>query len=157
MPWYVLYTNPRAEKKVATQLSAMGFDVYCPTVIRIQQWSDRKKKVETPLFSSYVFVNIEEHLRDSVFNAKGVVRYLYWLGKPAVVKDDEIAAIKKWLATDYSDIEVESLHKGDEIAITDGPFKNHTGIVQEINSNNIRLIVASVGIILTLKYSKLPV
>jgi transcriptional antiterminator RfaH len=157
MPWYVLYTNPRAEKKVAAQLATMGIEVYCPLVVRLQQWSDRKKKVEMPLFSSYVFVNLEEHLRETVFNAKGVVRYLYWLGKPAIVKEEEIIAIKKWLATDYSDIEIENLHKGDEIEITEGPFKNHTGIVQEINSNNIRLIIASVGIILTLKYSKLPV
>lgn len=157
MPWYVLYTNPRAEKKVATSLEAMGFEVYCPLVARIKQWSDRKKKVETPLFSSYVFINTEEHIRDRAFNVKGVVRYLYWLGKPAIVKDEEIKAIKKWLATDYNDIEVENLQRGDEIEIKEGPFKNHTGIVQEINNNNIRLIIASVGIILTLKYSKLPV
>lgn len=156
MPWYVLYTNPRSEKKTAAHLAAMGIEVYCPLVVKIQQWSDRKKKVELPLFSSYIFVNIEEHNREKVFLVKGVVRYLFWLGKPAVVKDEEIAEIKKWLATDYTDAEVEHLVKGDVMEIKEGPFKDYTGIVQEVNSSNIKLIIESIGIILTLKYSKLP-
>ena len=65
MPWYVLYTNPKAEKKVAEQLNKIGIETYCPLVTKIQQWSDRKKKIEVPLFSSYVFVNIEEHKETS--------------------------------------------------------------------------------------------
>ena len=154
MPWYVLYTNPRAEKKVAAQLAALGFKVYCPLVIRLQQWSDRKKKVEMPLFSSYVFVNVEEHLREKVFGVKGVVRYLYWLGKPAVVRDEEIEEIKKWLATDYIHAEVEHMCKGDTLKIKDGPFKNYSGIVQEVSNNKFRLIIPTFGIILTIKYSK---
>lgn len=156
MPWYVLYTNPRAEKKAAQQLSALGFDVYCPVVTRIQQWSDRKKKVEMPLFSSYIFVNVEEKDREKVFAVKGVVRYLFWLGKPAIVKDEEIAEIQKWLNTGYDGIEAENITKGDVIAIKEGPFKNYSGIVQEVNNNTIRLVIESIGIMLTLKYSKLP-
>ena len=59
MPWYVLYTKPRQEKKVADGLIAIGIAAYCPLVTTIKQWSDRKKKVEVPLINSYVFVNIE--------------------------------------------------------------------------------------------------
>lgn len=156
MPWYVLYTNPRSEKKTSAHLAAMGIEVYCPLVTRIQQWSDRKKKVELPLFSSYIFVNIEEQNREKVFLVKGVVRYLFWLGKPAIVKEEEISEIKKWLATDYTDAEVEHLVRGDVMEIKEGPFKDYTGIVQEVNNSNIKLIIESIGIILTLKYSKLP-
>ena len=57
MNWYVLYTKPKWEKKVAEQLQAMGIDCYCPLVMKERQWSDRKKKVEMPLFNSYVFVH----------------------------------------------------------------------------------------------------
>ncbi|OYQ32151.1 antitermination protein NusG [Flavobacterium cyanobacteriorum] len=156
MPWYVLYTNPRAEKKVAAQLTALGMDVYCPLVTKVQQWSDRKKKIKTPLFTSYVFINIDEQHRDKVFSIKGVARYLYWLGKPAVVRDEEIAEIKKWLATDYLDVKMDNYSKGDEVEIKEGPFKNFKGIVQEIGNTTIRLALPSIGIILTLKYSKLP-
>jgi len=48
-------------------------------VTQIKQWSDRKKKTETPLIPSYVFVNIEEKNRNDVFEVPGVVRYLFWL------------------------------------------------------------------------------
>lgn len=156
MPWYVLYTNPRAEKKVAQQLAAMDVEVYCPLIVKVQQWSDRKKKVELPLFSSYVFVNIDDNEREKVFAAKGVVRYLFWLGRPAVVKDSEIATIKQWLSTDYTEVETENLVKGQEVEIKDGPFKNLTGVVQDINRNTVRIMVQSVGVIVTLKYNKLP-
>src|SRR5690606_20682493 len=97
MPWFVLYTKPRAEKKTAEQLARMGVEVYCPVVRTMRQWSDRKKKVDIPLFSSYLFVNLTEEERNVVFRASGVVRYLFWLGKPAVVRQEEIDTIREWL------------------------------------------------------------
>jgi transcriptional antiterminator RfaH len=156
MPWFVIYTNPRAEKKVAHQLAALGITVYCPIVKQVRQWSDRKKMVEVPLFASYVFVNIEEQEREKVLLVKGVVRFLFWLGKPAVVRNEEITSIQKWLDTDYTDFEVREISKGDVLEIKDGPFKNYSGVVQEINKSSIRLIIESIGIMLTLKYNKLP-
>ncbi|MEL1243428.1 UpxY family transcription antiterminator [Flavobacterium sp. DGU11] len=153
MPWHVVYTKPKAEKKVSEELAAMGIEVYCPLVSKIRQWSDRKKKVEMPLFTSYVFVNIEEKRKNDVFHAKGVVRYLFWLGKPALVRDTEIEEIKKWLHTDVTDVEVENIQKGDLFEIKEGPFKNHSGLVEEVNKNTIRLKVESIGVMLTIKYN----
>lgn len=152
MPWYVLYTNPKAEKKVSQQLATMGIEVYCPLVTTIRQWSDRKKKVEAPLFTSYVFVNIEEKDKNRVFDARGVVKYLFWLGKPAVVRDEEIAAIKKWLTDEVTDVEVDSIKKGDHFEIKEGPFANHSGLVQEVSKSAIKLIIESIGVVLTIKY-----
>ena len=151
MPWFVIYTNPKAEKKVAQQLSGMGIEVYCPTVTKIRQWSDRRQKVEVPLFSSYVFVNIDEKKRDQVFTVKGAVRYLFWLGKPAIVKDVEIDEIKKWLNTQNVEIELERLNEGDEVEIKDGQFKGHSGIVQQVDKNYLRLIIKSLGCVLIIK------
>ena len=79
MPWYVLYTKSRQEKKVTEALNLLGVNAYCPVVTTMKQWSDRKKKVEEPLIKSYVFVNLEESNRDIVFEVPGVVRYLFWL------------------------------------------------------------------------------
>ena len=56
--WYALYTKPRKEQKVAQQLEELGFVVYLPLKVEVKQWSDRKKKVISPLFSSYVFIQI---------------------------------------------------------------------------------------------------
>ena len=108
MNWYVIYTKPKWEKKVAEQLAEAGIDCYCPLITQIRQWSDRKKKVEVPLFNSYVFVQLDESERNSVFQSAGVVRYLFWLGKPAIVRHEEIEVIKKWINTsDAADIMVD--------------------------------------------------
>jgi transcriptional antiterminator RfaH len=152
MPWYVIYTNPKAEKKVSQQLATMGIEVYCPLVTTERQWSDRKKKVEVPLFTSYVFVNIAEKDKNRVFDARGVVKYLFWLGKPAIVREEEIAAIKKWLTDEVTDFEVDTIKKGDIFEIKEGPFANHSGLVQEVGKSAIKLIIESIGVVLTIKY-----
>lgn len=150
MPWFVLYTNPKAEKKVAEQLSKIGIINYCPLVSKMKQWSDRKKKIEVPLFSSYVFVNIDESKRNDVFQAKGAVRYLFWLGKPAIVRDEEIESIKSWLGKSI-DIEVSDLKPGDKLVIEKGPFQNQEAVIQQIDKNKLRLVLESIGMVLTMQ------
>ena len=97
MPWYALYTEPRHEKKVAARLQQLGIEIYCPLIVQVRQWSDRKKKVEVPLLPSYVFVKVDSNERERVFQVSGVVRYLYWLGQPAIIKEAEIDMMQKWL------------------------------------------------------------
>jgi transcriptional antiterminator RfaH len=99
--WFVLYTKPKNEKKVASALSLLGMQVYCPLITVVKQWSDRKKTIQQPLLSSYIFVKLEEKDRSKVFDIPGVVRYLFWLGKPAIVRDFEINHIKELLQEKY--------------------------------------------------------
>ena len=73
MNWYVVYTKPKWEKKVAEQLINSGIECYCPLITQVRQWSDRKKKVEVPLFNSYVFVQLPDAERNKVFQSVGVV------------------------------------------------------------------------------------
>jgi len=152
MNWYVVYTKPKWEKKVAEQLTEKGVECYCPLVTQIKQWSDRKKKVEVPLFNSYVFVRLAEKDRNSVFQSSGVVRYLFWLGKPAIVRDEEIATIKKWLnASDQYEISVSSLQVGDKVTLESGPFKSQQAVVQEVNKTSYTLVLESMGCVLKMK------
>lgn len=155
MNWYVVYTKPKWEKKVAEQLTKAGVACYCPLIVKIHQWSDRKKKVEVPLFNSYVFVRLEEKDRNLVFESVGVVRYLFWLGKLAIVKDDEIATIKKWLdpSVEY-EIIVDEVKVGDRITLESGPFASQKAVVQEINSNYYSLVLESLGCVLRIKYNR---
>ncbi len=90
MNWFALYTAPRAEKKVLERLEKEGYIVYLPLLSTIKQWSDRKKKVEVPLISSYVFIQIDSLSLQKVRAIFGVVGVLNFLGKPAIVKDVEI-------------------------------------------------------------------
>ena len=151
--WYVVYTKPKWEKKVAEKLNEIGIECYCPLIIQIKQWSDRKKKVEVPLFNSYVFVQLEDTDRNSVFQISGIVRYLFWLGKPAIVRDEEIKIIKMSLAApNLSDISVTSIQVGDRIKLESGVFSNQDAIVQEISNTYYTLVLESIGCVLKIKY-----
>ncbi len=152
MNWYVIYTKPKWEKKVAEQLAEAGIDCYCPLITQIRQWSDRKKKVEVPLFNSYVFVQLDESERNSVFQSVGVVRYLFWLGKPAIVRHEEIEVIKKWINTsDAADIMVDRYKIGDAIQLESGPFSAQKAIVQEVTNTHYVLVLESLGCVLKMK------
>lgn len=150
MSWKVLYVKPRNEKKVAELLSRLGVVVYCPLVIEVRQWSDRKQKVQVPLLSSYVFVQIEEINRELVFQVPGVIRYLFWLGKPAVVRDNEIELMKEWLVGENVKVDVQGLQPGDKMKISTGPFKDKKGIVQEISKNRVQLLLPDLEMKITL-------
>ena len=150
--WYVVYTKPKWEKKVAEQLKNSGIECYCPLITQVRQWSDRKKKVEVPLFNSYVFVQLPEAERNKVFQSVGVVRYLFWLGKPAIVRDEEISIIKKWMNTsDCIDVTVGAYQIGDAIQLESGPFSNQKAIVQEVTKTHYILVLESLGCVLKMK------
>ncbi|MEN2400302.1 UpxY family transcription antiterminator [Flavobacterium sp. MC2016-06] len=156
MNWYVVYTKPKWEKKVAEKLSQIGIECYCPIVTQVKQWSDRKKKIEVPLFNSYVFVQLPENDRNSVFQIAGVVRYLFWLGKPAIVRDEEINIIKTSLKADnISDVSVASIKVGDKIKLESGVFSNQSAIVQEVSKTYCILVLESLGCVLKIKYNSI--
>lgn len=149
--WFVIYTRPQQELKVAEQLSAMGITNYCPTITLLKQYSDRKKKVNKPLLSSYVMVELEENQRNKVFSCSGIVRYVFYLGRPAVVPTFEINLMQNHLNGVYNDIEVTTLRVGDSHTITQGPFSGVSGKVVETNNTKVKLELASLGMRITLK------
>ena len=151
MNWYALYTKPRNEKKVEEQLHKMGLEVFCPKVSVVKQWSDRKKKVSQPLIPSYVFIKIKEQERDLVFSVSGVVRYLFFLGKPAIIKESEINAMKETLNHDFKEVGVMDLEKGQKFTIEEGTFKGQEATFLEQKANKIVLRLESLGIKLILE------
>ncbi len=150
MPWFAIYTRPKNEKKVVEGLEKLGVEVYCPMVTQVKQWSDRKKKVEAPLINSYVFVNIEDKKRNIVFEVPGVVRYLFWLGKPAVIQEHEIDLLKASLKGVFSNVEVNGIQPGDALTISKGPFQGKEGVVSQVDKNKIRLVLKELGVTITI-------
>ncbi len=129
--WYAIYTNPRAEKKVATALEQKGVEVYLPTTTTIKQWSDRKKKVEEVLFKSYAFVHINlEVERLLVLETPGVVKFVRIGGEVPYIRPEIIDAIRLSLAH-YSEYQIEpiSLQPHQAVSVIGGPLKGHTGTV----------------------------
>ncbi len=153
--WYVVYTKSRNEKKVSITLCELGIEAYCPTKKIIKNWSDRKKIIETPLFNSYCFVYLEEkNLRD-VFKADGVVRYVYWCGKPAVVKPLEIETIKKWLNDyEHENLEVSYFKAEDKVKIKSGPFIDNQAKVISHNGNHLVLQLEGLGLRISTKINQ---
>jgi transcriptional antiterminator RfaH len=151
MKWFVLYTKPQFEIKVAEALQKIGVRAYCPVYTQLKQYSDRKKKVTKPLLRSYVLVKIEDKDRDQVFEIPGVVRYVFWLGKPAIVREDEIVLMENNLSGIYESISVSTLEKGAAYTIPEGPFKGLSGKVVHLDHNKMQLELPSLGMLVTLK------
>lgn len=149
--WYVLYTKPRHEKKVAERLTCAGFSVYCPLQKVVRKWSDRTKVVEEPLFKGYVFIQTEDHKRDEVFTYPGTVRYLFWLRRPAVVREEEIATIQKWMGHyDHDRLKVTAITPGTYVRITSGKFMNEEGILLDTSTSKALVQLKELGIQLSL-------
>ena len=130
--WFALYTKPRWEKKVSQVLDRKGVECWCPLKKTEKQWSDRKKIIEEPLFASYVFVRIDQAERTAVLMTDGILNFVYHVGKPAVIRDEEIDIIKKFLLEKTSSISVQSLSSLDEntrIKVNSGVFMDTTGTV----------------------------
>ena len=156
MNWYVVYTKPKWEKKVAERLNEIGVVTYCPLISKVSQWSDRKKIISVPLFNSYIFVQIAEKDRNRIFEVAGAVRYLFWLGKAAVVKDFEIEAIKEWLSVpEIYEVTLDHWKKGDKIVLDSGPFISQSAVIQEVNQNHYILILESLGCVLKVNKKEL--
>jgi transcription antitermination factor NusG len=144
--WFAIYTKPRWEKKVHHLLSEKGLEAYCPLNKVTRKWSDRMKTVEEPLFKSYVFVRVEEDEKTSVRMTNGVVNFVYWLGKPAVVKDREIEVIRKFL-NEYENVMAEplDLNPDSKVLIRQGIFMDKEATVIKVQGNKVRVVIESIG------------
>ena len=153
--WYAVYTRPRWEKKVAGLLGEKGIDHYCPLNKVMRQWSDRKKVVLEPLFKSYVFVQVAEEKKWDLLNINGIVNYVYWLGKPARIREAEIETIRMFLH-EFSDVEVTEagMQVHAEVRVKQGVLMNYQGILLEINGNRAKVKIESMGLQLSAYFDK---
>lgn len=144
--WHAVYTRPRWEKKVHMLLEEKGLESYCPLNKVCRQWSDRRKIVLEPLFTSYVFVHITSLDYVNIKKTDGVVNLVYWLGSPAVIRDEEIETIKQFLGT-YENVQLEKAQVcvNDSVRITSGPFMDMEGVVVEVMHHSIKVILPSLG------------
>ena len=147
--WYAVYTRPRWEKKVNILLQQQGIESYCPLNKVRRQWSDRVKMVEEPLFKSYVFVKVDEDGRTPVRMTDGVINFVYWDGKPALVKEKEIQAIKLFLE-EHQNVELVKmeLKANDHVRVIAGPMMDKEGKVLEVKHKVARVAIESLGYIL---------
>lgn len=153
--WYAVYTKPRWEKKVHQLLHEKQVESYCPLNRVHRKWSDRMKIVQEPLFKSYVFVRIDEADKTGVRMTNGVVNFVYWLGKPAIIKDKEIDVIKRFL-DEHENVEVKQIEvsQGGKVVVSGGLLMGRKGVVKQVLNNRVEVIIESIGFTLTAYFEK---
>lgn len=153
--WYAVYTRPRWEKKIVRKLDEKGIEVYCPLNRVRRQWSDRKKTVHEPLFKGYVFVKLAESEKWSVKAVDGILNFVFWNGRPGVIRDEEIETIKRFL-NQFTDVQVEEykLNVAAKVKIKTGVLMNYEGTVVEVNGNRASVRIESMGLQLSASFEK---
>ena len=140
--WSVLHTKPRAEKKVAQQLSDMGVTAYCPTVSKVSQWSDRKKTIQKPALPSMILVKDTSYNDTQLFSFNGIVGFMSRKGKRAKVSQKEVDVLSSFLDGKYS-VKKNSIEIGDLIEV---PVLKKQGRVERIKGTSCWVQLANTGL-----------
>ncbi len=143
--WYAVYVNVKHEKKVVQRLHEQHIEAYSPFVKKLQQWSDRKKWIEFPLLSGYVFVKINISEKEKVLSFPGIFAFIKFNGVEAKIRDSEIAILKSIEISGYDVTqEVNEFKLLDNVEITQGVLKGLNGtIVQFQNTNYVQIQLES--------------
>ena len=139
--WYVLYTAPRAEKQVENRIKALEVKCWLPLHRCPRVWSDRVKLVDVPLFNSYIFVYCTDAILRELLRVYGVIRIVYYDGKPAIVRQSEIDAIQEFLAQASN----HPLCPGEEVEILCGAMKHVSGKKKKIKKHHLVLYLEQIG------------
>jgi transcription antitermination factor NusG len=146
--WFVFYTKSRQEKKVSELLSRKGFEVFLPLQKVMRQWSDRKKKVEVPLFNSYIFVLESEDKIPLILQTPGVAWNIRHNGKPAVLQQKEMETIKRFISSGLflESQSISNLVEGDPVEVIDGPLTKMLGVlIKTKDGHKFTVAIESIG------------
>lgn len=154
--WYAVYTKPRWEKKVDSSLLRKGVESWAPLQKVERQWSDRKKIIEDPLFKSYVFVHVNmDEERLTVLQTDGVLNFVHYLSKPAVIREEEINLIKLFLLEKEAHFTIYSsqdFKENDKVVITQGVFMDNEGTVIRSGSKKIYVKLESLEQVMVVEF-----
>ena len=148
--WYAVYTKPRWEKKVSDLLTRKRIENYCPLNKVVRQWADRKKTILEPLFNCYVFVLATDTELVPVKQTEGVISFVHWLGRPAIIRTEEIDILKRFLL-DHDNVKLEKIQVNinDRVKIISGPLMFMEGDVVEVKRKSVRISLPSLGYAMT--------
>ena len=151
--WFAVQTRPRHEKRVSAELQEKGINAFLPVVSTTRQWSDRRRIVELPLFSQYVFVRIAQNLntRVSVLRTSGVTNFVGPRGIGVPISDQEIDGVRRVVAQGVSVSPHPFLNVGNRVRIRGGALDGLQGILTAVNGDqtlvlSVKLIQRSLAI-----------
>jgi transcription antitermination factor NusG len=153
--WHVIYTKSKWEKKVDELLMQKGYESWCPVQKQERRWSDRKKIIDVPLFRSYVFIKATKEDYTAILSTAGVVNFLYFEKKPAIIRDAEIEVIKKYLGLAVESIKVidmTNLPLQTKVEINQGLFMGRRGEVIKSGKNNVFVRLESLNMMMIVEF-----
>ena len=140
--WFALYTKSRCEFKAAGEIGSIGVEYYLPTITKVKQWSDRKKKISEPLLRGYIFIYTDERGRMISLEQESVVRCIFDNGRPARIPEWQINNLRLFLNGKSDFFVNEGLLLGEKVLIKDGPFEGVIGtIVGKGNEKSIAVTI----------------
>jgi transcriptional antiterminator NusG len=134
--WFVVWTESRAEKKVASRISALGLESWLPAITERRQWSDRWANVVLPAFPGYLFARGELAHLSKLLKTPGVLTVVKNGTTPARLSDAFVASLRDALdragtvATPVAECVPYALHE--EVIVQEGPLAGARGVVQEL-------------------------
>jgi len=146
--WFVFYTKSRQERKVRELLLRRGYEVFLPMQKVMRQWSDRKKKVDTPLFNSYIFVHDTEDKIPLIVQTPGIAWNIRHNDKPAVLQTRELEIIQRFLNSGLLlEIQaVQNLEVGNPVQVIDGALKGMVGtLLKTSDGERFTVALESIG------------
>ena len=107
------------------------------------------------MFKGYVFVQVTENKKWELMNINGILNYVHWLGKPAIIRDEEIQTIRKFL-NEFESVDLEEgiLPKDSTVRVKQGVMMNYKGMVLEVMGNKARVLIESMGLQLSAIFEK---
>ena len=143
--WYAVYTKQHCERKVSLLLSKKRIENFCPLNYKRFRSLFRKSITFEPVFNSYVFVKTTDaEIVNLSKNVNGIISLLYWKGKPATIKEEEINAIKEF-TTNYHDISLEKMHAHSKSDLKDDISYVLNGQILMIKNKAMKVNLPSLG------------
>lgn len=140
--WYALLTQARHEKLVDHRLSERGMISFLPLVTEVRYWRHRKRKVQLPLFSCYVFAKLmptnEDRLR--VLRIDGVFALVGVRGSGTPIPEDQIDAVRRLLEAKLSWGGHPFLKVGQRVRIRSGALDGIEGILVSRSGENTLVV-----------------
>jgi transcription antitermination factor NusG len=140
--WYAVQTRYRAEKRVKVQLGKKGFETFLPVIEELHRWSDRRKRIEIPLFSGYAFVHtdLSTEARAGVLRTPGVLRFVAFGGEATSVPGKQIEHLQKLLEHKVPCALHAFLRVGQRVRIRGGCLDGLEGILEQ--SREKKLVIS---------------
>lgn len=140
--WFAVQTKPRHEKRVVIELQEKGIVTFLPLFTDVRQWSDRKRKIDLPLFANYVFVRMsdERETRVTVLQTNGVFRFVGGRGAGIVIPDEQIESIQAIVRNKISCVPYPFMQVGKQVRIRGGSLDGLQGVILSINGDQSLIV-----------------